>query len=134
MYYRGAVIQFVMPLVPHGQADGRHHVQIPGGLQDGLEALLSAPEQRILQEEIAAGVAGEAQLREHDHLHALLVRLAHEGEDLLSVVAAVRHADLGGGCCHSDKSVFHMQNLLQKERSPFFVILHRPAAFYKARG
>ena len=134
VYYRGTVIQFVVPFVPHGQADGRHHVQIPGGLQNGLQALLGAPEQRILQEEVAAGVAGQAQLRKHDHLHALLVRLAHEGEDLLGVVAAVRHADLGGGSSHGNKSVFHMQNLLQKERSPFSVILHRPAVFYKARG
>ena len=107
LYNSSAVIQFVIPFIPNRQPQGRHDVQIPGGLQDRLEALLGTPEQGVLQKQVAAGVAGEAQLRQGQDLHALLVRLPHEGKDLLRVIAAVRHPDLRGAGGHGDKTVFH---------------------------
>ena len=107
LYNSGTIIQFVVPFVPHGQAHGGDHIQILGGVQDGLEPLLGAPEQGILEKEVAAGVAGEAQLRQCQDLHALLVGLPHEGEDLLGIIAAVRHPNLRGTGGDFDKSIFH---------------------------
>ena len=109
LYNSGAVIQFVVPFVPYGQAQGRHDVQIPGGRQNGLQAFFGALEQRILQKQVAAGVTGEAQLRQGQDLHALLVRLPHQGENLLRVIAAVRHGDLGSAGGNRDKTVFHLE-------------------------
>ena len=51
-----------------------------GGLQDGGQPLLRATEQGVLEEEVAAGVAGEAQLGQGQHPHPLLIGLPHEGE------------------------------------------------------
>ena len=109
LYNSRAVIQFVVPFVPHGQAKGRHDLQISCSLQDGLKALLGTPEQRVLQEQISAGVAGKAQFRKSQHLHPLLVRLPHQGKNLFRVIAAVRHPDFGGACGHGDKTVSHVE-------------------------
>ena len=109
LYNSCTVIQFVVPFVPHGQTKCCHDVQIPGGLQNGLKALLGTPKQRVLQEQISAGVAGEAQFRKSQHLDALLVRLPHQGKNLFRVIAAVRHPDFGCACGHGDKTVSHVE-------------------------
>ena len=101
-----------MPPVPNRQANGGHQVQILGGLQNGLQALLRAIEQGILQEKVPAGIPGEAQLRQRQDLDALLVGLPHHGEDLLSVITAVRHMDLGRAGRDFDESVSHSEDLL----------------------
>ena len=108
LYNSGAVIQFVVPFIPDRQAQSGHHVQILGGLQDGPEALLGAPEQGVLQKQVPAGIPGQAQLRQDQHLDTLLVGLPHKGEDLFGVVAAIGHPDLGGAGGHGDKTVFHL--------------------------
>ena len=107
LYNSSTIIQFVIPFIPYRQAQSRHHVQIFRGFQDGAQALLGAPQQRLLQKQVAAGVAGEAQLRQGQDFDPLLVRLPHEGKDLLGIIAAVRHMDLGGTGGHFHKSVFH---------------------------
>ena len=42
------VVQLAVPLVPHRQPHGGHQIQVPGGLQNGVQALLRPPEQGIL--------------------------------------------------------------------------------------
>ena len=39
LYHSSAIIQFVIPFIPDRQSQSRHHVQIFGGLQNGLQAL-----------------------------------------------------------------------------------------------
>ena len=57
----GAIIQLLVHA--HRQAHRRHHLQIPGGLQHRGQRLLSTPQQGFLIEQVAAGIAGEPQLR-----------------------------------------------------------------------
>ena len=103
--YRGAVVELVP--VPHGQAQSRHHVQVLGGLQYGGEGLLGAPEQGVLQKQIAAGVPGEAELGQGQHPHSLCRRLPHQVEAGLGVVPAVRHFDSRRARRRLDKAVSH---------------------------
>ena len=110
LYNRRAVIQFVV--YPHRHAHGGDHLQIPGGLQHRGERLLRPPQQGLLIEQVAAGVARQAQLRQHQHLDPRLFRLAHHGKGLLGVVVAVRQAQLGRAAGHRDKTVFHGIDLL----------------------
>ena len=109
LYNSSAIIQFVVPFIPYGQTQSCHDVQIPGGLQDRLQSLFGALEQGVLQKQIAAGIAGEAQLRQDQDFHPLLVCLPHQGENLLRIIAAVRHPDLGGAGGHGDKTVSHFE-------------------------
>jgi hypothetical protein len=90
-----------------GQPQGGDHIQILGGLQNGLQPFLRALEQGVLQEQVPAGVPGQAQLGQGQHPHALSIRFPHQGKDLLRIVPAVPHADLGGPRRHFDKTVAH---------------------------
>ena len=102
-----AVVELSVPGVFHRQAQRGEHIQVLGGLQDGGQPLLRAPQQGILEEQVAAGVAGEAQLGQGQHPHPLLIGLPHEGENLFGVVAAVGHPDLGRAGGHLDESIAH---------------------------
>ena len=101
----GAVIDLRALL--DGQADEDQHIHAGGGVRHLLERGERAAQQRVLVEQIAAGRARETQLREHEDLHALLVGLFHDLDDLLCVVHGV------GGTQHRrcsrdfQESVFH---------------------------
>lgn len=101
----GAIIQFVVD--PHRQTHCRHHFQVPGGLQHGGKGLLRTPEKGVLVEQVAAAVSGQSQFRQHQHLHAGLLRLAHDGKRLFRVIIAVRQAQLGRTAGHGDETVSH---------------------------
>jgi hypothetical protein len=65
-----------------------------GLLEQPRERPLGAADQRVqAEEEVAAGVAGEAQLRQRQHLHAALARLRHEAQRLFDVPSGIRDAD-----------------------------------------
>ena len=105
VYHRGAIIRFV--LKTYRQAQGRHHVQALGGLQHGGKGLLRPPQQGGLEEQIPAGIAGEAQLGERQDPHPLAVRLPHQGETALGVIAAVGHPDVGRAGSDFDETITH---------------------------
>ena len=66
-------------------------------------------EQSLLQKQVAAGVAGQAQLGEGDELRALggsLLRLLH---DLRCVIFAVRNVKIGRRGSDFDKSISHIR-------------------------
>ena len=109
MYHSGAIIQLVFKL--DRQAHRCEQVQALGGLQDRGQPLLGSAKQSVLQKQVAAGVAGQAQLRQAQHPHALFVRLPHQAKDLLGVVTAVGYPDLGRTGGGFDKSIPHMKNL-----------------------
>ena len=104
---RRAVVELAVPRIFHRQAQGGEHIQVLGGLQHGGQALLRPFQQGVLEEQVAAGVPGEAQLGQGQHPHPLLVGLPHEGKNLLRIVTAVGHPDLRGAGGHFDKSISH---------------------------
>ena len=82
------------PSCAHRQADRDHQRRGQRLLQQPRERPLGARHQgREAEEQVAGGVAGEAQLGEHQHLHALPLRLAREAQDLRDVVLGVGHVD-----------------------------------------
>ena len=127
LYNCCTIVQFVVNF--QGQAHGGDHLQVPGGLQNSGQCLLRAPQQGVLVKQVAAGVAGEAQLRQHQHLGAGLFRLAHQGKGLFRVIVAVRQTQLGRATCNGDEAISHMKNLLLG--MSLACILHRAVSFYK---
>ena len=107
VYHNGTIIQLVVPLDPYGHPQCRDHVQIFGGLQNGGQPLLGAAQKGVLQEQVPAGIAGQAQLGQAQHPHPLGGGLPHEGKDLLGVIAAVGHPDLGRAGGDLDESIAH---------------------------
>ena len=71
------------------------------------QRILRPLQQALLQKQVAAGVARQAQLGQAQHLYALLRRLTHQRQALLRVVGAVGHPNLRGTGGHLDKSVPH---------------------------
>ncbi len=109
LYYNSAIIQFVMD--PQGHSHRRHHFQVPRGLQHGFQSLLRLPQEGLLIEKIAAGVARQSQLRQDQNLDPRLLGGAHHLKALFGVVGAVRQAQLGRAAGHGDESVLHTLNL-----------------------
>ena len=106
LYNNRTVIQFV--IFPHGHPHGCDDFQGPGSSQNSAQSLLGAPQQGLLVEQIAAGIAGQAQLRHHQYLGAGLVRLAHHGKGLLGVIVAVSQPQLGCAAGNGYKTIFHV--------------------------
>ena len=99
----------VVQLAPHhqGQAHKGHGVQLPAGIQQLLQAGQGSLLQGALQKQVAAGIAGQAELREHGQLYAAGGGGTQLREDLPGVVGAVRHPKRGReGCCFQ-KTIFH---------------------------
>ena len=107
---RRTVVELVVPA--DRQPDGSDHIQAPGGLQHRGEGLLGAVQKGVLEEQVPAGIAGEAQLREAQHPHTLAVGLPHEGKAALGVVTAVGHPDGGRAGGDLDKTIAHEKDLL----------------------
>ena len=101
----GAVIQLVPRTQGHTQ--GGEHLQLPGGLHDGAQGVQRPVQQGILQKQVAAGIARDAQLRQGQHLYVPLLRLLHQGDDLLGVIGAVGHPDLRRAGGDLNKSIPH---------------------------
>ncbi len=109
LYHDRAVIQFVMN--PQRNSQGGDHLQVPGGLQNRFQGLLRVPKQRLLEKEVPAGVARQAQLRQDQDLHPRLLGGAHHLKGLFGVVGAVRQPQLRRAAGHGDKSILHTLNL-----------------------
>ena len=76
----------------HGQADRDHDGQARGLAEQTREGPFRAPDQgREAEEQVPAGVAGEGQLRQDEHLHSLGVGPPGEGQAALRVPLGVRH-------------------------------------------
>ena len=99
----------VVQLAPRQQRQPhqRHHVQLPAGVQDRLQAGQRALLQGALQKQVAAGVAGQAELREDRELDPAPGSLAQLLDDLGGVIGAVRHPQRGRESCCFQKSIFH---------------------------
>ena len=109
LYNSSTIIQSVVLFNRH--TNGSHHFQGAGGFQNGGQGFLSAPDQGALIEEVAAGVAGEAHLRQHQNLHAPLLGGAHHGKGLLGIVVAISQAQLGSAAGNGNKTMLHKYDL-----------------------
>ena len=103
--HRRAVVELAPH--PHRHADAGQQIEILCLGHQLLQRALRAPQQCGLQEQIRAGVAREPQLREADHLDALLRRLTHQLGRLCPVPCAVRHPYLRRGRRNLQKSIPH---------------------------
>ena len=90
-----------------GQPDERDKLQLTAGVQNVTQRRLGGFLQRLLQKQVAAGVARQPQLREYGKLHAALCRALHRLNGHPGIIGAVRHAQGGGDGAGSDKTVDH---------------------------
>ena len=91
------------------QTDYDDSRKLCGLATDRAQRIERTLEQGLLQKQVAAGVAGQAQLGEGDELRAFcgsLLRLLH---DLRSVIFAVRNVKIGRRGGDFDKSISHIR-------------------------
>ncbi len=101
----GRRVEEPIPL-QHRQAHDDHHVAPSRLREHARERPLGPPDERPqAEEEVAAGVARQPELRQHQHLDVLLRGLRHEVERRVRV--ALRVGDLNGraGRRHAEKPV-----------------------------
>ena len=103
--HHGAAVQLIP--IADGHAHGGEQVQIAGFVQNVFQRPFRTVEQGGLEEQVRAGVGGDAQLGQSQHLHALTGGLFHQSNDLLGVIHAVGHLDFRGAGGNFDKSVPH---------------------------
>ena len=89
------------------QANDDGSVELCRLVPHGFERSERAVEQRLLQEQVAAGVAGQAQLGKHNQLCALVCGLLCQRDDFRSIIGTVGHTQRGRSGCNFDKSVLH---------------------------
>ena len=98
----------------HGQAHRKQQVQVRRARKDRGERLLRAAHQRVLQEEVAAGIAREPQLREDRNARARLRRALGGADRLRRIAGAVGHAQVGRDGRDAHKTVDHAQKPLYR--------------------
>ena len=67
--------------VPQRGADDDDGPQLGGRLGDGDDGVVDRVEEGVLQQEVVNGIAGEPQLGEERERDAVVVQLAHLGDD-----------------------------------------------------
>ena len=101
----GAVVQ----LAVHQQrkAHQRDNVQCFCFIKQGAQGIQCTGLQRALQKQVAAGIAGQAELGEHGQLYAAGCSFVQSIRDLPDIIGAVGHPQCGrkGGCFQ--KTIFH---------------------------
>ena len=90
------------------QADKQHGVELRRLAPDRLQRVERAVEKRVLQKQVAAGVAREAELREHDKARAVRRRFRCSGDDRRGVVSAAGYLDARRCGRYFDESVSHL--------------------------
>ena len=105
--HRRAVEELLV--VPHRHPHHRQQIQVLAALQERAQGVFRALQQRILQKEIPAGIAGQAQLRQTQNLDPFRRRLMQQGKAGLGVVGAVGHPDLRGSGGDFDETILHGQ-------------------------
>lgn len=89
------------------QADDGDELERFACAENVPQALLGGIQQRLLQKQVRAGIAGEPKLRENGQRRAVLRGLLHGGDRFLRIIGAVCHAQCGES--------------VQTFRNPFFI-------------
>ena len=103
---RGAVIECVVCL--NGQTDGNDHRRACRVLEDTGQTVLGGAQQGFLQEQVAAGVAGQYQLRENAQRDTGVHGFSHELDDAGGIISTVGDADARGSGGDLQKTIFHV--------------------------
>ena len=77
------------------QSHEGHEVKVRACLQHGGEPLCRGTLERLLEKQVAAGIAGQPQLGKDRQLHAVRRCALHGGDGLLCVECTVGHAQHG---------------------------------------
>ena len=107
--HHGAAVQFTA--AADGHTDGGDQVQIAGLVEDILQCSFRALEQDRLEEQVCAGIGGDTQLRQSQHLDALGRGFFHQSNDLLCIVHTVGHPNVRGTGGDLYKSIPHKSRL-----------------------
>ena len=99
----------IVQLAAHAQrqTDYDDSRKLCGLAADRVQRVQCALEQRFLQEQIAAGIAGQAQLGECDKLRALCGGLLRQLYDLRGIICTVRDVQIRRCRGNFDKSISH---------------------------
>ena len=99
----------IVQLTAHAQrqTDYDDSRKLCGLAADRVQRLQCALEQRFLQEQVAAGIAGQAQLGECDELRAFGSGLLRQLYDLRGIICTVRSVQIRRCCGNFDKSISH---------------------------
>ena len=101
----GAVVQCAVGCV--GKSHDDQYGQVSRFVQNANQFFLCAPEQGLLEKQVAAGVPGQTKFRESGKLCAGLCRLFGFCDDLVGVVCAVCHTQRRCDAGNFQKSIFH---------------------------
>ena len=77
------------------QSHEGHEVKVRARLEHGGEPSCCGTLERLLEKQVAAGIAGQPQLRKDRQLHAVRRCALHGGDGLLRVKCTVGHAQRG---------------------------------------
>ena len=105
LQYRRAVVQAVA--IGHGKTDDDEHVHFPRRVQHSLQPFQRPAHEAVVQEQIAAGVAGQAQFGKDADVRALRSRFQCQIRDLRGVFLHIGHFQRRGGRAQAHKSVEH---------------------------
>ena len=99
----------IIQLAAHAQrqTDYDDSRKLCGLAADRVQRVQCALEQRFLQEQVAAGIAGQAQLGERDELRALCGGLLRQLYDLRGIICTVRDVQIRRCRGNFDKSISH---------------------------
>ena len=99
----------IIQLTAHAQrqTDYDDSRKLCGLAADRVQRVQCALEQRFLQEQVAAGVAGQAQLGECDELRAFGSGLLRQLYDLRGIICTVRDVQIRRCRGNFDKSISH---------------------------
>ncbi len=101
----GAVVE--LPIDSQGHADEDQGIEILSRLRDLGEPLLGVPQQRLLQEQVLAGVGREAELRQHHDLCPFVHRTLDCFLDMLDIECDIGHPYLGRHRCDRNEAIPH---------------------------
>ena len=94
--------------VGYGHTHERRYAEVAAELHEFQQRGFGFVEQRLLLEEVLAGVGADGKFGQADDACAGCFGLQHHVFNLLRIEGTVRHRYSGYGSCHFYKSVLHM--------------------------
>ena len=116
------------------QSHEGHEVKVRACLEHGGEPSCCGTLERLLEKQVAAGIAGQSQLGKDRQLHAIRRCVLHGGDGLLRVERAVGHAQRGRDGAGFEKTVDHDVITLSKKQSSGTAGVGRTVNFQKSQN
>ena len=116
------------------QSHEGHKVKVRARLEHGGEPFRCGTLERLLEKQVAAGIAGQPQLGKDRQLHAVRRCALHGGDGLLRVECTVGHAQRGRDGAGFEKTVDHDVITLSKKQSSGTAGVGRTVNFQKSQN